>query len=143
VSCLDYSVTFSSRTTTTYVFRLNNTGNNLTSIRSIELMWYDPVNLIKYEGPTSTQWAGSSDSPWDLGFLPNTANVGAPSSNPLNFYFDEFINMEPYIVVALHNNCLVKGGLAPTPIPTNTSTPTATATPTPTITLIPSRTPRP
>jgi hypothetical protein len=104
VSCLDYSVTFSSRTLTTYVFRLNNIGINPTAIRNIELMWYDPVKLIRYEGPFS-EWfsyeGGSNpidpaDSPWSEDF-PNTAIVEAPSSNPLTFYFDDSYNIDPYI----------------------------------------------
>jgi hypothetical protein len=132
VLCTDYTIAFSSRTSSTYVFRLNNTGT-LTSIRSIRLTWYDPVKLIRYEGPTGTYWwAGDegespSTSPWYLPFNPNTAFIISPSTNPLTFYYDGDFVLEPYIEVALDNNCLIKGGLAPTPTPTPTSTATATS----------------
>ncbi|HSV86798.1 MAG TPA: TadE/TadG family type IV pilus assembly protein [Levilinea sp.] len=140
VLCTLYSITFSSRTATTYVFRLDNLGLDPmydTSIRSITLSWYDPIKLTKYEGPTNTQWIGNSDSPWVLNFLPDTAYILYDSTNSLAFYFDQPYTIEPYIQVALHNDCLVTGGVAPTPVPTNTLTPT------PTITFTPSRTPTP
>ncbi|MEN4043140.1 MAG: pilus assembly protein [Anaerolineaceae bacterium] len=125
VLCTFYTITFSSRTATTYVFRLDNHGLDQiydTSIRSITLSWYDASKLIKYEGPTFTQWSGSSDTPWTLNFLPNSAYILNNSTNSLAFYFDQPYTIEPFIQVALHNNCLVTGGVAPTPTPTNTVT---------------------
>jgi hypothetical protein len=123
-----FSVNFSSRTNTTYVFRLNNFSNNNTSIRSITLSWYDTVKLIRYEGPDFTVWFVDennppADSPWYEDFIIDRAKVLAPSSNTLNFYFDGEYNLEPYIEVALHNDCLLKGGLAPTPTPLTPESP--------------------
>jgi hypothetical protein len=138
-----YVLTFSSRSDTTYVFQLDDFSNRpigeYTTIRSIKLTWYKPVLLIAYYGPY-TNWfpteSPGATSPWDHPFPAETAYIVSGSSNRLEFYFDGVYEIDPFIEVALNDNCLLSYGYIP-PTPTPTRTPTPTLTPTRTATLSP------
>jgi hypothetical protein len=83
-----------------------------------------------------------SHSPWFKSFVPHVNWVERFQSYYLVFYFNDAYTLEPYVEVALDNNCYVSGGLAPTLTPTLTTTPTQTLIPSTTPTRTPTETPK-
>jgi hypothetical protein len=128
--CGDFRLEFSTRSATSYTFRLFNDGTTQTLVRSLTLSWYDSdIKLWGFSGlnlPISTD----SYSPWFEDDFSESQLIDRNSSHYLAFYFDKQYTLEPYLIVALENNCLLTAGLSPTPTPTTTGTPTTTNTPT-------------
>jgi hypothetical protein len=137
VNCSLYSLSITSRTVNSIVFKLRAENAPDTKVKSITLSWYDNVLLEQFTYNTALRWFTCEDcpnpisphpSPWSQSYtVDSEPPVDNDVDNFLYFQFTEYFPTDPYIVISLENYCLITGGLNPDKWPT----PTATATVTP------------
>jgi hypothetical protein len=122
--CAQFRINESTNDDKSYTFRIYNDSDYLqTKLRSTTLMWYDEnVNLWKFDGLGAIRYPFTL-SPWNETNFSDTYIFSYRTSHYLAFYFIETRSLDPYIIVALENDCVLTYGVPPTPTPTPTPTP--------------------